>query len=80
MCSQILGGYGCDLMDEILNLVLGLQDLLNIEALGKAPNFNFLFVKIRIKLFLSLPFIKHYNTCHCKVHAFLHYFVSWALI
>lgn len=77
-CSQIQGGCGCDLMDKILNFDLGLQDLLDSETLGRTPNFDFLFVKTRLKLFISLPFIKHYNTCHCKVLALVHYFVSWA--
>lgn len=72
MCSEIQGGCECDLMDTILSLDLGLQDLLNSGALGRTPNFDFLFVKLRIKLFISLPFLKHYNTCHCKVLAFIH--------
>lgn len=62
-------GYGCDLVDKILTLDFGLRDLLDSEVLGRTPNLDFLFVKTRIKLFLSLHFIKLYNKCHCKVLA-----------
>lgn len=56
----------------ILNLDLGLQGLLDSKTLGRTPHLNFLFVRTGIKLFLSLPFLKYYDTCHCKVLALIH--------
>jgi len=73
---QIQGGCGCDLVDKVLNLDLDLLDLLDSKTLGRTPHLSLLFVRTKIKLFLSLPFVKYCDTRCCKALCVLGLYIA----